>query len=321
MAGLQSISSRVWSTDAVAPARALDYWVATVCDHLLEMQIDSAAQNTFRGELRQSAFGVCGLSMIEAEGQEILRTRAMIGKSRFSDYRLLYFRSGGGSVAQRGRTAAVSVGDCVLLDSTDTYALRFPERTACTVLSLPRDWLRNWIRSPDALIARPINVRSGWGATLASWLRCVDPDSLARVEIPEMALSEQVASLLAMAGAEENSEPKQPRNPLLGRLISTMRERCGEPDLTPQVVAAEHRISRRYLHMLFARTGTTFCDVLTNIRMDLAQRLLTDSRFRDLPVGEVAARCGFTEPSHFARRFKDRFNFSPRAFKQKSSGD
>ncbi len=308
-------SARTWSTDFVPSRSALDYWVATVCDHVLEMQIESPAHQSFWGELSQSRLGVCGISMIEAEGQEILRTRAMIGRSRFSDFRLLYFRAGGGTVAQRGRIADVATGDCVLLDSTETYALKFPQRTACTVLSLPREWLCGWIRSPEALVARPIDVRAGWGSALSAWMRCIEPEALKQVSLPATVLSEQVVALLAMAGNEPVNVNRAERNPLYTRLLATLKERCGETSLTPQVVAEEHRISRRYLHMLFHRAGTTFCDALMNARLEQAFRLLSDQRFSDLPVGEVAARCGFAEPSHFARRFKDSYGMSPKSFR------
>jgi AraC-like DNA-binding protein len=35
-------------------------------------------------------------------------------------------------------------------------------------------------------------------------------------------------------------------------------------------------------------------------------------------VMEVAARCGFAEPSHFARRFCSRYGLSPLEFRRRS---
>jgi AraC-like DNA-binding protein len=307
--------SERWSTEIVPAKEALDYWVATVCDHLLEMQIESPARLMFQGELWQARFGICGLSMIDAEAQEIRRTREMIGRSRFTDYRLLYFRSGGGIVAQRGRSTTVSPGECVLLDSTETYQLRFPLRTSCTVLSLPREWLSSWIRTPERLIAMPLDVNDGWGSALSSWMRCIKPEALERLSMPPAVLAEQIAALIAMAGDDRGLADGPVRNPLHDRLLATLRERCGEQGLSPSVVALQHRISTRYLHMLFANAGMTFCDTLMAIRLEQAQRMLADARYTDLPIGEIAARCGFNEPSHFARRFRERFGHSPTKYR------
>ncbi len=51
-------------------------------------------------------------------------------------------------------------------------------------------------------------------------------------------------------------------------------------------------------------------------RLQRAQDLLTDPRLRDLPIIEIAARCGFTDPSHFARRFRRQFGVTPLAFRR-----
>jgi transcriptional regulator GlxA family with amidase domain len=68
--------------------------------------------------------------------------------------------------------------------------------------------------------------------------------------------------------------------------------------------------------MVFARAGTTFGEELMAVRLKQAHRLLSDCRFNDLPIGEISARCGFIEPSHFARRFKLRFRVSPTEFRR-----
>jgi len=51
------------------------------------------------------------------------------------------------------------------------------------------------------------------------------------------------------------------------------------------------------------------------MRLESAQRLLSDKRYDALSVSEVAARCGFLEPSHFARRFRKAFGLGPTEFR------
>ena len=40
-----------------------------------------------------------------------------------------------------------------------------------------------------------------------------------------------------------------------------------------------------------------------------------DTRFAGLTIIEVAARCGFLEPSHFARRFRKAYGVGPTQFR------
>jgi len=51
------------------------------------------------------------------------------------------------------------------------------------------------------------------------------------------------------------------------------------------------------------------------MRLEHARRMLSDRRFDALSVGEIAARCGFVAPSHFARRFRQAFGLVPSAFR------
>jgi len=67
---------------------------------------------------------------------------------------------------------------------------------------------------------------------------------------------------------------------------------------------------------LFAHTHSTFGDELMSMRLDCARRLLSDARFASLKVSDVAARCGFLEPSHFARRFRRAYGAGPTEFRE-----
>ena len=57
------------------------------------------------------------------------------------------------------------------------------------------------------------------------------------------------------------------------------------------------------------------------MRLDAAHRLLSDRRYDQLSIGEVTARCGFVEPSHFARRFRKAFQLGPTEFRAARRGN
>jgi AraC family transcriptional activator of tynA and feaB len=102
---------------------------------------------------------------------------------------------------------------------------------------------------------------------------------------------------------------------LFDSLVHTLRNRLHEPGLSPVTVANQHRISKRSLHYAFAAADTTFVDELMRLRLVRAQEMLGDTRFADLSVADVAARCGFMDPSHFARRFRQKFAQTPGHFR------
>lgn len=82
-------------------------------------------------------------------------------------------------------------------------------------------------------------------------------------------------------------------------------------------VALSLGLTPNYLSSLFhKRVGTTFSKYLTRLRMDRAREILIRS---SLPVGEVAARVGYTSARHFARTFRSTFDRYPSEIKRSKS--
>jgi transcriptional regulator GlxA family with amidase domain len=65
------------------------------------------------------------------------------------------------------------------------------------------------------------------------------------------------------------------------------------------------------------RTGNTFIDSLTEIRLGHATRMLIDST---KSIAEVANHCGFNNISNFNRIFKRRKHSTPKEFRESFSG-
>jgi AraC-like DNA-binding protein len=304
-----------WSTTDVESRRALAYWVDTICKSFLEIDIDSPQRHQFRGRLEQSDLGPATLNLIEADSQIIRRTPARIAHSRYAGYFLMQLRAGQLRFQQYDRDTCIEAGDCVLVDCNAPYRLECAQTTRTVALRFPRDWLRNWIPAPESLAGRPLRAGSGgWSATLASALANLDTEREQELALPEGVVAEQIAALLALAAGPE-AHVSRTSEKLLNRIRRTIRDRCHEAGLTPGEIAEAHGISKRYLHYLFAHTDSTFGDELMRMRLDCAHRLLSDTRFAALTVSEVAARCGFLEPSHFARRFRKAYSAGPMEFR------
>jgi len=97
-------------------------------------------------------------------------------------------------------------------------------------------------------------------------------------------------------GPEHEPSSRQPI--LFNRLMCTLQNRLHESDLSPLSVAGELGNPTRTVHYAFARAGTTFVQRLMELRLGRPRDLLRNVRLYDLPVTEVAARCGFADPSH-----------------------
>jgi len=314
IATLERPAHSTWATTDVESRHALEYWVDTICTSFLEIDIDSPDREHFSAKLDQRPFGPATLCIVEADAQNIRRTRARIARSRYATFFLLQLRTGHARFRQYGRDTQVRAGDCVLVDCREPYLLDCLSPTRSVALRFPDEWLRNWLPSPEQFAARPFSATAGWGAALAAALSTLDTDVDTELALPEGVVAEQIAALLALAAGPEG-RASSARDKLLSRLTRTLRDRCHESRLAPGDVADAHGISKRYLHYLFAQNTTTFGKELMRVRLECGQRLLADRRFTSLSVSEISARCGFVEPSHFARRFRKQFGLGPTEFR------
>lgn len=97
------------------------------------------------------------------------------------------------------------------------------------------------------------------------------------------------------------------------RAVLTQDLARGVPTL--ESAATRLAVSTRTLARRLKEEGTTFQDILDEVRCELAKRCLKDDK---LPLGEVAFLLGFSEPSAFHRAFKRWTGQTPLAYRQRS---
>jgi AraC-like DNA-binding protein len=307
-------SHQSWSTSDVEPGRAFAYWTDTIFRSLLE--IDSPSRAHFHAHMDQRDFGPATLFRTHVDIQTARRTRSRIGKQGVPGYVLVHMCAGELGLSQRDRVTRLLPGDTALVDMSTPYVLECLTETRSLMLHFQRDWLRTWLPSPEAIAAVPFHALPGWSGVLSASLSSLDATYDEPLALPAGVVAEQLAAMLALA-AGSDAQATSPNHKLFKRLQRTIRERCHEPDLDIAAVANVHRISSRYLQHVLFHESTTFTAELMGARMAQAQRLLGDARYGSLSIAEVSARCGFLEPTNFARRVRRTFGKTPRELRGK----
>ncbi len=286
----------------------------TICESFLEIDIDSPDRHRFSARLDQSDLGrqPSTSSRLTPRLSDVRRRGFPIPASRVTF--LLQLRAGQLHFEQYGRKSQIEVGDCILIDCNAPYRLDCLNPTRSVALRFPRDWLRNWLPAPENFAGKPFRSGTGWSTALSAALANLDTDCEQELALPEGVVAEQIAALLALA-AGPDARASSGGDKLLNRIRHSIRDNCHMSGLTPSDIAAANGISKRYLHYLFAHSNSTFGNELMRARLDCAHRLLSDTRYAALTVSEVAARCGFAEPSHFARRFRKAYGAGPTEYR------
>ena len=104
------------------------------------------------------------------------------------------------------------------------------------------------------------------------------------------------------------------------RVQHVIERRYAEPLLTVSVVARIVGISSQHVCRVLRRErGLTFADLLRDVRLREARRLLRES---SCSMKEIAFRVGFRHPSQFTRAFIDDRGLPPSQYRtQQIAGD
>lgn len=136
-------------------------------------------------------------------------------------------------------------------------------------------------------------------------------------------LKEKALQVLQIERARSASSP-QPRAPLgmevrderLRRVLLLMDQTIAEPKSIRSLAAAAG-LSTRQMERLFAEHfGAAPAAVYMQIRLEAARWLLLNT---ERPIAEIGAAAGFSNASHFSRRFRDVFDLSPTAIRRDGS--
>jgi AraC-like DNA-binding protein len=100
-------------------------------------------------------------------------------------------------------------------------------------------------------------------------------------------------------------------HPMLARVLAHADAHLGDPDLTPQSLAAAHGMSVRSLHLLFEREGLKVAQWIRDRRLERCRDTLARPDWQGRII-DLALQWGFNDPSHFSRIFRQRYGRAPR---------
>jgi AraC-like DNA-binding protein len=124
----------------------------------------------------------------------------------------------------------------------------------------------------------------------------------AAIDMLAMALRDVVASVPGGDGSAEV---------LLEMMLVHVRENLADPHLQVEELARRHHVSVSHVYTLFERIGTTPGAYLREQRLLAAQEIMSDPRYAQLGMSDIAAAVGFAERRTFDRAFHRHYGMAP----------
>ncbi|GAQ59785.1 helix-turn-helix domain-containing protein [Streptomyces scabiei] len=314
----------VVTTEHVLPGERFDFWVEEM-SRLLLAPLDTAQTTTdlFHGTAASGRVGALRLSALTAGALSVRRSASSAARHEEEFYKLSLQVSGSAVIEQDGARSRLTPGDLALCDTTRPYSFTYEGRFSTVLVLVPRPLVPLRPETLRAVTGQRIAADQGVGAVVAPFLRSLTEQS-AHCAGPEVSrLADGAVSLVTALLCERlnRTAPMAPRLATTLRVRDYIERHLADPDLTPDVIAGAHGISRRYLFKLFAEEGTTVAGWIRARRLEHCARDLADPATRDQPVAAIAARWGLLDGRHFARLFKGAYGETPRDYRRRGGPD
>jgi AraC-like DNA-binding protein len=312
-----------FSTDALPPRDRLAIWREVFGRYVAMVQLDPVGDGVFSQTATLRELPGLALGSFSTTGYQGLRTRNLIADG--NDNLILVINVAGRSqFSQLGREAVVDSHEGILLANAEHGGATYPDASRHLTISVPRRSMVHVVSDPEAIACQPL-PRSDVLRLLISYIQSTDNLSLDSPGLAQ-AFATHVQDLMALAiGAtsygEEVARGRGLRAARLAAIKLDIGRSLGRNDLSIGTLALRHGVTTRYVQKLFERDGATFTEYVIERRLLEAMRMLTDPRFADHSIGEVALKAGFGDLPYFTRSFRRRFGMTPSDAREQARRD
>ncbi|MEY9755418.1 helix-turn-helix domain-containing protein [Bradyrhizobium yuanmingense] len=307
-----------WNTVGVRPHEQFAYYREAICRAFMNLTPEPAAASGFPASVEHVRLGDAAINRVSFPEHLVRRSAADIAASDRSCFYLNLKLAGRCRIQQDGREISLSPGQVGIFDSDRQFALLHDRGPQLRVASfwVPAEALRERLPASFDVVAARLSDDPVVGHLIVETARTLSEGALQMSEDEGVrlfrALIELVAVSLSRSSRLHAAEAESLADATTLAVKRAIHRRLRQPGLAVADVAAAVGISERYVHKLLARSGSSFTDYVIDHRLDGAARDLRTPAMAERAIGAIAFDWGFSDLSHFTRRFKQRFGCRPR---------
>ena len=306
---------RIFDTSTVGPAaqEKQRFWRDTVTSVFYQVSCDIGNLSAFDGNIECRELGNIRLIRLKSAQARYARLRQDCD-GREPQILVCIPIAGSVELDQLGRHLCCLPGQFLLEYSDAPYNFQYGADADMLVLRIPESMLLSRARSPSRFCALEFDSRSGIGKLFLDYLgvvvRNAQLDSPAAQSLMSVQLVDLLVAVLEADPRVLQSSNSSVRNAHLARIEQHVRKNLEDPELSAGTIATACGISVRYLHLLFADTGTTLAQWIRDHRLQFAHEALGLATSR-LSISQVAYAHGFNDHAQFSNAFRKKFGCSP----------
>ena len=295
----------------------IEYWNDCISEQFTHMEAVPDEETPFEAALTcKKAYGFSLANPISTAAS-VFHTNTHIRASTERVF-LLHLQRKGTSVNIQGNNVAfLKSGDFTICDSASPYEVRFKHEIDMLVARVPEKQLLSRVPDLHLQTATCVSGESGVGALASKMIQAIwEGDASKNDMMIDHKVAGNMLDLIATAYSSRNKVERESISETRRYQVMEFVDRnIHNANLSPKVIAEASNISLRYLHKLFSEHGTTVNGWIIEKRLDLAAKLLRDTREDAVSITEIAYKIGFKDVSHFSSRFRKSYGVSPRSYR------
>jgi AraC-like DNA-binding protein len=281
---------------------------------LVDHDSTPVCRQSFQAELQAGAIAEMALVRFENSPMSVSRTERHVAHASAEHLFVCRQLEGRVCLEQYGREVLLMPGEMTLIDSRRPYSGKFFDGSRLLVLKVPRHLLENRIGQTGLLTARalkPVDAEIHLTSQLISML----PDYAGQLGSPaDEIFKDKILDLIALCigkAAAKRPRLSSARSFVAIKVRSAIVARLADPDLDASSVARATGVSVRYANAVLADEGTSIRGLIQSMRLERCRKALEDPLQTGRNVSEIAYSWGFSDMTHFGRKFRATYGLLP----------
>jgi AraC family transcriptional activator of tynA and feaB len=312
----------IFSTADVRPCDRFDSWHAAARQYIIDHDSHPDCRLTFAARLSCAALDEMTFVSFESSPMTVSHTSRHVAQATPDELFICRQLAGALLLEQDGREVALKTGEMTMLDPRLPYRGRFSSISSLLVVKVPRRRLEARVGRTGNMIARLIRPAPGEIGLVCDFLAIL-PAHAEHLGLTAATVADQALDLLAVALAKASGVPgprvSSARFVVLTRLRSAIEGRLTDPALDPAAAAAAAGVSIRYANAVLADENTSVARLIQTRRLERCRHALCDLTQARRSISDIAYCWGFSDMTHFGRRFRAAYGLLPREYRKAHS--
>lgn len=302
----------VFSTDHVHPRDRFAYWHEVACRDVVEHDSRPECRGTFRAELRAGSIGALDLVGFQTSGMGVDHATRHLSHTKGDEIFLCRQFRQSLALEQNGRQVVLEPGDITLIDPSLPYRGRFSDGSDVLVIKVRRALLESRLgQTRDLLARKPATAEGRLASAYLAMLPSHGEIAGPAEGLVEAHLLDLIALSFGRAANEAAPRHSSARSLVRMRLHAEIEARLTDPALRAGSVAEAAGVSVRYANAVLSDDDTSLTHLIQTRRLARCRQALEDPAQAHRTVSEIAYGWGFSDMTHFGRRFKAAYGVLP----------